>query len=242
MRGISFWVYFEEFTNNAKIFDFGNGPNQDNVFVGIIGRGNQTVQQDEPNRPCVDESLKTIPDAPSGAQCTTEVSPQVAFATSRANIETYDCPSPEIFGRIMPPLDPKVVKKDATTADMLYEIFDGKMRKLHIQVKNVFPLKKWTHITITTTNNSAFSSGLKIYANGKLVHTEASAFLPQTNYTKTNYIGKSNWANVTSPYANADELFKGRLFDFRGYRTAFSEQKIKDTYEWGQALLNKPDE
>lgn len=238
LRAVSFWVYFEEFTNNAKIFDFGNGPNQDNVFVGIVGRGNQTTQQDEPSSVCIDESLKTVPDAPSGAQCTEEVSPQVAFATSRANIETYDCPSPELFGRIMEPLEKKAGKKnDASTADMLYEIFEGKMRKVHIQVKNVFPIRKWTHITITTTDNSAFSSGLKIYANGKLVHTEESTFLPQTNFTTNNYIGKSNWASTTSPYANADELFKGKLFDFRGYRTAFTKKKVKDTYDWGYELL-----
>ena len=188
----------------------------------------------------MDESIKTVPDQPSGAQCVTEVSPQVAFATSRANIETYDCPSPDLFGRIMEPNEQKAGKPhDASTADLLYEIFEGKMRKLHVQVKNVFPIRKWTHIVITTTNNSAFSSGLKIYANGKLVHTEESAFLPQTNYTTTNYIGKSNWANTTSQYANADELFKGKLFDFRGYRTAFTEQKIKDTYEWGQTLLGQ---
>jgi hypothetical protein len=242
MRGISFWVYFDAFTNNAKIFDFGNGPNQDNVFVGIVGRGNFGLQQDESDKTCIDESMKTVPDKPSGAQCTTEVSPQVAFATSRANIETYDCPNPEIFGRIMEPLESKAIKAEAKSADMLYEIFEGKMRKLHVQVKNIFPLKKWTHITITTTNNSAFSSGLQVYANGKLVHTEATAFLPQTNFTTINYIGKSNSANVTSPYANADELFMGKLFDFRAYRTAFTEQKIKDTYEWGSKLLNKSDE
>lgn len=238
LRATCFWVYFDQFTNNAKIFDFGNGSNADNVFVGIIGRGNQGTQQDEPGKSCVDESLKTIPDAPSGSQGVQEVSPQVAFATSRDNIETYDCPGPDLFGRIMPPLDSKSAEKhDAVTADLLYEIFEGKMRKLHIQVKNVFPLRKWTHIMITTTNNAAFSSGLKIYANGKLVHTEENAFLPQTNYTNTNYIGKSNWANATSPYANADELFKGKLFDFRGYRTACTEKKIRDTYEWGSALL-----
>jgi hypothetical protein len=241
LRCVSFWVYFEEFNNNCKIFDFGNGPNQDNVFVGIIGRGNQTAQQDDPSKVCIDESLKTVPDAPSGPQCTQEVSPQVAFATSRANIETYDCPNPEIFGRVVPPLETKAAKKEATTADLLYEIFEGKMRKVHIQVKNVFPIRKWTHIVITTTNNSAFSSGLKIYANGKVVHTEESTFLPQTNFTKQNYIGKSNWANVTSPYANADELFRGKLFDFRGYRTACTKKKVKDTYEWGQKLLNIKD-
>lgn len=238
LRATSFWVYFEEFTNNAKIFDFGNGANADNVFVGIIGRGNLGTQQEEPSK-CVDESERTVPDQPSGAQCVQEVSPEVAFATSRADVNTYDCPSPELFGRIMEPLEKKTKKQNATSADLLYEIFEGKMRKLHVQVKNVFPIKKWTHIVITTTNNAAFSSGLKIYANGKLVHTEQSAFLPQTNYTTSNYIGKSNWANATSPYANADELFKGRLFDFRGYRTAFTEQKINDTYEWGQKLLQQ---
>jgi len=240
LRGVSFWVYFEEFTNNAKIFDFGNGANQDNVFVGIVGRGNIGTQQDNPTKQCIDESMKTVPDQPSGAQGVIEVSPQVAFATSRANIETYDCPGPDLFGRIMEPLEKKAEKAhDATSADLLYEIFEGKMRKVHIQVKNVFPIRKWTHITITTTTNSAFSSGLKIYANGKLVHTEESTFLPQTNYTTNNYIGKSNSANATSPYANADELFKGKLFDFRGYRTAFTEEKIKDTYKWGSALLRK---
>ncbi|NBQ71045.1 MAG: hypothetical protein EBU46_20320, partial [Nitrosomonadaceae bacterium] len=75
------------------------------------------------------------------------------------------------------------------------------------------------------------------YANGKVVYTAETAYLPQTNFTKQNYIGKSNWLNITSPYANADELFKGKLFDFRGYRTASSAQKIKDTYEWGYKLL-----
>jgi len=242
LRGIMFWVYFDEFTNNAKIIDFGNGPNQDNVCVGIVGRGNIGAQQDLSVAP--EGALDGKPSvAPEGALdgkpslCTQEVSPQVAFATSRANIETYDCPSPELFGRIMEPLQGKAqAPHDASSADLLYEIFEGKMRKVHIQVKNVFPLRKWTHVVITTTNNSAFSSGLVIYANGKQVHREESTFLPQTNDTTNNYIGKSNWANTTSPYANADELFKGKLFDLRGYRTACSEKKVKDSYEWGLRL------
>ena len=77
----------------------------------------------------------------------------------------------------------------------------------------------------------------KIYQNGKVVHTEAAAWLPQTNYTTNNYIGKSNWMNVTSPYDNADELLKGNLFDVRGYRTAMTEKKVKDTYKWGKKML-----
>jgi hypothetical protein len=79
--------------------------------------------------------------------------------------------------------------------------------------------------------------GLAIYRNGKVVHREESAFLPQTDTTSNNYIGRSNWANATSPYENADELFKGQLFDLRGYRTMMTPQKIKDTYAWGKELL-----
>jgi hypothetical protein len=69
------------------------------------------------------------------------------------------------------------------------------------------------------------------------VHTEGGAWLPQTNYTTHNYIGKSNWMNMTSPYDNADEYFQGKLFDIRGYRTLMDQKKVKDTYEWGKKLL-----
>ena len=43
--------------------------------------------------------------------------------------------------------------------------------------------------------------------------------------------------NVTSPYDNADELFKGSIFDFRGYKTVMPEKKVKDTYKWGKKML-----
>ena len=231
LRAMSFWVYFEEFTNNAHIFDFGNGPGKDNVFVGIIGRGNAGPQTNEVN----DQS--TIPSAPSGQQCTEEVSPQTAMVTSSGNVNVWDCPDPEIFGKIMKPLQPKSVKGDAKTADLLYEIWDSKQRKLHIQVKNVIPIQKWVHVTITTGNSDPWKPDLKIYINGELSHTESSSWLPQNNYTTNNYIGKSNWMNVTSPYDNADALFKGRLFDFRGYKTMMPEKKVKDTYTWGKKML-----
>ena len=42
---------------------------------------------------------------------------------------------------------------------------------------------------------------------------------------------------MTSPYENADKLFKGKMFDFRGYRIAMDEKKVKDTYKWGKNLL-----
>lgn len=240
LRAVSFWVYFDQFTNNAKIYDFGNGPGQDNVMCGIIGRGNETTQQTVIENKCIEEDKKTVPLSPSGAQCSLEQSPQTVLFSSSGDIDRWDCPMPEVFGRIMEPLHTKAAKKyTAQTADLLYEIWDHKQRKLHIQVKNVFPLHEWTHIVITTTNNDAFKPGLKIYRNGVLVHTEVSAFLPQTPTTTKNYIGKSNWANATSQDANADELFHGKLFDFRGYNLSMMEKKIQDTYSWGKERLDK---
>jgi hypothetical protein len=153
-------------------------------------------------------------------------------------VNVWQCPEPELFGKIMKPVQPKAAPKgEAKTADLIYEVWDNQMRKLHIQVKNVIPLRKWVHITITAGTMSPTSSSLKIYRNAKLVHTEASAWLPQSDYTTNNYIGKSNWMNVTSPYENADEYFKGGLFDFRMYKTIMNEKKIKDTYKWGKKLL-----
>jgi len=239
LRATSFWVYFDEFTNNAHIFDFGNGSGKDNVFCGIMGRGNAGVQQKELlDTSCMDESLNTVPTAPSGQQCTEEVCPQVAMVTSAANVNVWDCPKPELFGRIMKPLHTKAATpNEAKTADLIYEVWDEKQRKLHIQVKNIIPLRKWVHIVITAGNGDPWKPSLHIYRNGELVHKEESAWLPQNNYTTHNYIGKSNWMNVTSPYENPDELFKGKLFDFRGYKTIMSEKKIKDTYKWGKTLL-----
>jgi hypothetical protein len=240
LRATCFWVYFDEFTNNAHIYDFGGQtPGDNNVFVGIMGRGNAGPQSDEILKPvCLDQAITTVPAPPSGEQCTEEVSPQQAMITSSANVNLWDCPKPELFGKIMKPLQPKAsTAGEAKTADLIYEVWGNKMRKLHIQVKNVIPLRKWVHITITAGDNDAWKPSLKVYRNGKLVHTEGSAWLPQTNYTTNNYIGKSNWMNVTSPYQNSDELFKGRLFDFRGYRIAMDEKKVKDTYNWGKKML-----
>lgn len=239
LRAMCFWVYFDEFQNNSHIVDFGNGPGKDNVFIGILGRGNAGPQDNEILKPtCEDQAITTVPSAPSGQQCVVEVSPEVAMVNSSANVNVWQCPEPELFGKIMKPIQPKSAPKgEAKTADLIYEVWDNQMRKLHIQVKNVIPLRQWVHITITAGTMSPTSSSLKIYRNAKLVHTEASAFLPQTDYTTNNYIGKSNWMNVTSPYENSDELLKGKLFDFRMYKTIMNEKKIKDTYKWGKKLL-----
>jgi hypothetical protein len=240
LRATCFWVYFDEFTNNAHIYDFGNGSGKDNVFVGIMGRGNAGPNTNEIRKHiCEDQTNNTVPDSPSGQQCVLEQTPEVTMITSAANVNLYDCPKPEIFGRIMKPLHPKATppSSEAKTADLIYEIWDDQMRKLHIQVKNIIPLRKWVHIVITVGDMSPAKPSLKIYRNGKVVHTEGATWLPQTNYTTNNYIGKSNWMNVTSPYDNADELFKGRLFDFRGYNIMMDDKKVKDTYKWGKKLL-----
>ena len=239
LRATCFWVYFDEFTNNAHIYDFGNGAGKDNVFVGIMGRGNAGPQSDELLKPvCLDQAITTVPSAPSGQQCVEEMSPERSMITSSANVNLWQCPKPELFGKIMKPLEPKAAPPgEAKTADLIYEVWEGQMRKLHIQVKNVIPLRKWVHITITAGDNDAWKPSLKVYRNGDLVHTEGAAWLPQTNYTTNNYIGKSNWQNMTSPYENADKLFKGKMFDFRGYRIAMDEKKVKDTYKWGKNLL-----
>jgi hypothetical protein len=78
---------------------------------------------------------------------------------------------------------------------------------------------------------------LAFYVDGKEVHREPGAWLPQETFTTLNYIGKSNWSSATTPYENADELFKGKLFDLRGYQTPMNDTKIKDTYTWGKRLL-----
>lgn len=238
LRAISTWVYFEEFTNNAHIIDFGNGAGKDNVFMGIIGRGNEASSQ--PNIPllCYDQATNTVPSSPSGQQCTEITTPQELMETTAANVNDYDCPKPELFGKIMKPLIIKASPPQAAkTADLVYEIWDEQQRKMHIQVKNVIPLKKWVHIVITAENADAFKPDIGVYINNKKIYVEKGGWLPQTNYTTSNYIGKSNWQNVTSQYQNADELFKGKIFDLRGYRTPMSEKKVKDTYNWGKQKL-----
>jgi hypothetical protein len=233
LRSLSFWVFFDEFTNNAKIFDFGNGAGKDNVFLGIIGRGNENASQD-PIRlnGCRLQNDSTVPNAPSGAQNVDETTPEYLMQTSSANVNEFHCDEPEVYGRTMEPVQPFAMPKfRATSADLLYEIWDQQQRKLHVQIPGVFPLQKWTHVVLTTTNNDAARPTLTFYINGELVNTEVAAWLPQNGTTTSNYIGKSNWANDTSQASNADELFKGKLFDFRGYKTPMPASKRKDTYQ-----------
>jgi hypothetical protein len=114
---------------------------------------------------------------------------------------------------------------------------DRSRRLRHIQITGAIPLQKWTHVTITTTNADATRPTLAFYLNGVLAQTEPDAWLPQNGSTTLNYIGKSNWSDATSDAANADEFFKGNLFDFRGYNMPMTPTKVKETYQWGKDLL-----
>jgi hypothetical protein len=68
-------------------------------------------------------------------------------------------------------------------------------------------------------------------------YTQPSGWLPQNSSTAKNYIGKSNWADNVTQYEGRDELFKGRLFDLRAYKSIMGEKKIVDTVAWGRHLL-----
>ena len=242
MRAISCWVYFDEFTNNAHLFDFGNGAGKDNVFLGIVGRGSESIQSDETtdrrSKLCDNNVNSVLPDLPSGAQSVEVLTPEELMKTSSANVDEFTCVKPEIYGRTMPPVQPKSVPpQQAKTADLVYEIWDTQQRKLRIQVSNFFPLKKWTHVAITATSRDAVRPDLAIYKNGVLAHKEMAAWLPQNTYLTHNYIGKSNWMSVTDPYENADELFKGAMFDLRAYQTPMPEKKVTLIYKWGKASV-----
>jgi hypothetical protein len=73
--------------------------------------------------------------------------------------------------------------------------------------------------------------------NGELVFVEPSGFLPQASTLEQCYLGKSNWSNVTSQYENKDELFKGKLFDVRGYKQAVSDKVIQESAAYGKKKL-----
>lgn len=239
MRAFSTWVYFEEFTNNAHIFDFGNGAGEDNVFLGIFGRGNMGAQTNEIRDSilCKDNATLTVPEAPSGAQKVPEVTPLELMQTTAANCNDYECKGIAVTGRRMAALQPPTAPTTQETADLLYEVWDGKQRILRVKLPNAVRRGRWTHIAITARNMDAFQPALQFYIDGELIYTKDAGTLPRRNYTTNNYIGKSNWAAVTSQYENNDELFKGSLFDFRVYKTPMPARKVKETYDWGRQRL-----
>lgn len=222
------WVRFETFTNNAKIFDFGNGAGKDNVFLGILGKGDYGIQP-------TNES--TIPTEPSGQQFVPETTPKDLMETTDANVNDFDCKGIEVFPR---KLGPSVVSPDervpSDKATLLYEVWDKTSRKMRITVNNVIPLKQWTHIAITADSTDAFRPALNVFINGILVYSKADGCLPSTGLMTNCYLGKSNW-KTTTQYANKDELFNGSLFDFRAYSIPVTEELVQQSVVWGQGKL-----
>jgi hypothetical protein len=242
IRSFSLWVNFNEFTNNAHIFDFGDGPGLNNTFLGILGKGDPITNLNE-LRPGPICQQSTVPDCPSGAQFTPEIRPQELMERSAANVDEFACPGFEVEARRLAPSSAKPLGKEGSggsggdKATLLFEIWDRKLRKLQIKVNRIIPLKKWTHIAITATSNDAMRPDIELWINGKLIYTLENGCLPQAKVTSNNYFGKSNWANEESQYELRDELFSGSLFDFRMYSTTLSKRKLEKIRRWGSSYL-----
>ncbi len=238
IRAWMVWVYFDEFTNNAKIFDFGNGAGKDNVFLGILGKGDYEIDQ-EALRPICGSDDATIPTQKTGAQPVQELHPAELMKTSNGNVDEFTCTSFETFPRRLPPSTVEPIKRKKTQkATLLYEVWDKQSRKMRAKATNAIPLNAWTHIAVTAIGNDAFRPNIAVYVNAKKVLEKESGWLPATSSMSNCYIGKSNWMNDVSQYENRDELFKGRLFDFRAYRRGLSEDLIQESYDWGKDMLN----
>jgi len=111
------------------------------------------------------------------------------------------------------------------------------LRMQHVKVQKAINLKKWTHVCITTATGDGVRPALQIWVDGKKVAEDPSAHLPQSSFTTNNYLGKSNWVSGSSQYENRAELFKGSLFDLRGYNQVVTEDKLKKTIRWGKLRL-----
>ena len=243
MRAMCFWVKFDEFGNNAHIVDFGNGAGQDNVFVGILGRGDGTVDSSANLRkdPCKAIDLnKVLPDFPSGAQFVPTMTPMELMLSTSANVEDPPCEKAILPRNIkpVPPPQAEVQTSGGDTATLLYEVWNGKLRLQHIKVQGAIKLKQWTHVCITTATGDGVRPALQIWIDGKKTAEDPSAHLPQSSFTSNNYIGKSNWYNASSQYENKPEMFKGSLFDLRGYHQAVDEKKLQKTIKWGKVRLD----
>ena len=244
VRAFSVWVKFDEFTNNAHIFDFGNGSGNDNVFLGILGKGDADSAGGNNIRKGDKCKDSTVPDGVSGAQWCPELRAQDLFVMSKANVDDYTCSRPEIEpdptklngidSTPVPEYDPTASKSRAT---LLYEVWDGSLRKMQMKINNAIPINAWTHIVITAANMDALRPDIKLYINGNELYTLESGFLPQSAVTSHNYLGKSNWTDAPGEFELRDELLRGAIFDFRMYNIALSESRVKRILQWGMGKL-----
>lgn len=248
VRAFSVWVRFSEFTNNAHIFDFGDGPGQNNTFLGLLGAGDPDTANGAEIRPGPICQETTVPDHPTGAPYCREIRPQDLLLQSRGNIDAYTCVGPEtvadpkkarpIETRPTEQADPNAPKSRAT---LLYEVWDGTLRKMRIKLNRVVPKDKWIHIAFTAKTMDAVRPDILVYINGNLWYTQESGFLPQVARTAKNYIGKSNWSDVDDGYELRDELMNGSVFDFRMYTRPLSEIQVKRILQWGMKHLGLTD-
>lgn len=244
VRAFSVWVKFKEFTNNAHIFDFGDGPGKNNVFLGLLGKGDaQLIDGNElrAESKCKDS---TIPDGKSGAQWCPEMRPQDILLFSKGNVDEYTCSGPEIEAnpkKSVPIETTPLYKEDPTApktrATLLYEVWDSQIRKMQIKINRAIPIGEWVHIVITAKNMDALRPDIQVYLNGTETYTQEAGFLPQAAVTSHNYLGKSNWTDVPGEYELRDELLNGALFDFRIYNVALSENRVKRILQWGMDKL-----
>jgi len=245
LKSLCFWVKFDEFTNNAHILDFGNGAGIDNLFIGIVGRGDPSMDDGSVIRksPCESSDLNNVlPSMPSGAQPVPDMTPQ-QLMLSTANVDEYIC-NKGVQPDLKPHLKPFNEKQKAVnsqrpseTATLIYEVWNGKLRMEHMNVLKAFKLRQWTHCCITTASSDGVRPALQIWIDGIKVAEKDGTHMPQVAITNNNYLGKNNWLADSSQFENKPELFKGGLFDVRGYKQPMDKKKIEKTIEWGKKRL-----
>ena len=236
VRAFSVWVYFDSFANNSHIFDFGNGAGDGNVFLGILGSGDPEGNTNEERPLLCGNQQNTLPSYPSGPHPCIETTPQNLMLL-KANVNEYECKNFDVPSDYSTITEVKQTISKPKFATLLYEVWDGKQRKMRIKINKIIPLEKWVHIAITAKANDSYRPDIGVYVNGTQVFIEPSGFLPQTKGSSNNYLGKSNWSNQTSTYELRDELFNGKLFDFRMYNSVLGDDKINKTIAWGKNKL-----
>jgi hypothetical protein len=108
---------------------------------------------------------------------------------------------------------------------------------MQVKINKAVGLDEWTHIVVTAASMDAVRPDIKFYINGEAIYSQESGFLPQSQYTEKNYLGKSNWTDQPGEYELRDELFKGSMFDFRMYTRPLNDVFIKNIIKWGAPLI-----
>jgi len=244
VRAFSVWVRFDEFTNNAHIFDFGNGAGKDNIFLGILGKGDPDSGDNELRKGsnCPET---TVPGPGSGAQWCAELRAEDLYKISSANVNDFTCPGADNYAdpnkaqqinTRQPAADPNAKRSRAT---LMYEVWDGTLRKMQVKINKAIAIGEWTHIVVTAASMDAVRPDIRFHINGEQVYTQESGFLPQNQYTEKNYLGKSNWTDQPGEYELRDELLKGAIFDFRMYKRPLDQGFINNMIRWGGPLIGK---